>query len=610
MGGLITRWCLKDMEDRGLQHNVENYFSYDAPHQGANVPLGMQYLFREMIRDLPYLKFSSEVKKLDDAFTSSAARQLLVTYAHYDNSAFNWFPRLITLDPLRADFAQRLQAKGYPQQTRNFGLAFGRGNNTGNKDAGNGRQFTAANPFDPQTQIFHGSMVLFLINAEALANAVPENNTKATIAHYSFYGLTFRTIFGIPYRPVVILRLRVFKYTGQYPYDDAPGSFEQTQTDYARKWISGIADPATTNGHDGHNFEATVSGLDLQNQNYSAANNWQSGNMFFNIDNQILNPGQVNGNTLLNPALSPFRAVITGTSDCGTIPCSTPEPYKDENGNTVIPSNMNQWNHYHNTAITSQFALFIERNILNSAPVSCAGTDGLCNRNPAITGPEVICTTGQYELTDLPAGVTIVWEAQNGKLKIADGQGTNRINVSYLSSGIDVIKVTLTNMCEASLVITKTITIGTPVVNIDYSQNGSCNGSYQGWMLNASSPGTVTSWYWSVDNPSSGSWIIDQPYSPNTYVSVDGGGGISVTATNNCGTSRNGVTIWSNCYEYGLMASPNPTTDNVTVAVAEPKDVKSSNQKKALMYLIKVSDQAGNVKKQYKYSGVSNATIS
>lgn len=28
MGGLITRWCLKDMEDRNLQHNVQNYFSY------------------------------------------------------------------------------------------------------------------------------------------------------------------------------------------------------------------------------------------------------------------------------------------------------------------------------------------------------------------------------------------------------------------------------------------------------------------------------------------------------------------------------------------------------------------------------------------------------
>jgi len=37
MGGLVARWCLKDMEDRILDHQVANYFSYDAPHQGANV---------------------------------------------------------------------------------------------------------------------------------------------------------------------------------------------------------------------------------------------------------------------------------------------------------------------------------------------------------------------------------------------------------------------------------------------------------------------------------------------------------------------------------------------------------------------------------------------
>lgn len=164
MGGLITRWCLKDMEDRGLQHNVENYFSYDSPHQGANVALGMQYIFKEMMRDLPYFRWKSSVKKLDNASKSPAARQMLVTYARYDNGPFNWFPNLNTLEPLRAAFAERLQAKGYPQQTRNFGLAFGRGNNTVNtKDAGNGNQFIASNPFGPQTDIFGGSSEFYLL---------------------------------------------------------------------------------------------------------------------------------------------------------------------------------------------------------------------------------------------------------------------------------------------------------------------------------------------------------------------------------------------------------------------------------------------------------------
>lgn len=113
MGGLVARWCLKDMEDRSVTHNVENYFSYDAPQQGANIPLGLQYIFKEVVRDAPYLKFNNTLSKLDDAFNSAAARQMLVTYADYDNSAFNWFPKLNTLNPLRAAFAARLKNKGY-----------------------------------------------------------------------------------------------------------------------------------------------------------------------------------------------------------------------------------------------------------------------------------------------------------------------------------------------------------------------------------------------------------------------------------------------------------------------------------------------------------------
>src|SRR6185437_9302285 len=117
MGGLVARWCLKDMEDRDLQHNVENYLSYDAPQQGANVPLGMQYIFREMTQDLPYLKWfnAGGFRDISNASTSPAARQMLVTYGDYNNGAFDWFPNLNTLAPLRASFAQRLTEKGYPQ---------------------------------------------------------------------------------------------------------------------------------------------------------------------------------------------------------------------------------------------------------------------------------------------------------------------------------------------------------------------------------------------------------------------------------------------------------------------------------------------------------------
>jgi pimeloyl-ACP methyl ester carboxylesterase len=611
MGGLIARWCLKDMEDRGLQHNVGNYFSYDAPQQGANIPLGMQYIFKEIARDLPYLKwFSGSFRDLSNAFGSPAARQMLVTYADYSNSPFNWTPNLNTLSPLRAAFAQRLQAKGYPQQTNNYGIAFGRGNNIANKDAGDGKQFTLANPFSPKSQLFGGSIGLLLVNLEADGYAVSENNIKATTAYYSFFGLTFREIFGIPIRPVITLRVRRFDYTGQYPYDDGQGSFVQTQTEFAKSWFPGLGMPGTTYGHDGHNFVATASALDLQNQTYNAATSWQSANIFYNVDNQIQNPGKVNGNTLITPSLSPFKAVMTSTSDCAVIGGCSAQPYGDQNNNAVFPPNNNLWNHFHNTDMTSQTALFIERNILKAIPVNCAGTNGLCNSNATISGPGIICATGQYQLNNVPNGVTINWQIQNGNLNITNGQGTPIISVSKQNTGTEIVKATITNACGASIVLTMAVTVGVPVISaISSTMTGSCNGTFQEWILTASSSSSVSSWLWTVDNPGSGSWVIYSPNSISTLVAVSGGGGISVTATNACGSSKSGVTIWSNCH--ALVATPNPATSNVVVSTEQTAGAPASKESIPLLYKIKVTDLPGNVKKQYDYSsGVANTTIS
>jgi hypothetical protein len=48
MGGLIARYALKDMENRGLNHDTRLYVSHDAPHLGANTPLSVQYSARHL----------------------------------------------------------------------------------------------------------------------------------------------------------------------------------------------------------------------------------------------------------------------------------------------------------------------------------------------------------------------------------------------------------------------------------------------------------------------------------------------------------------------------------------------------------------------------------
>lgn len=585
MGGLVARWCLKDMEDRGLPHNVANYFSYDAPQQGANIPLGTQYLFKELEIDFPYLKFFKSFRDISNANESAAARQMLVTKAVYDAKLT---PTGETLDFVRSAFAQRLVAKGYPQQTRNFGIAFGRGNNAnGTKSAGNGLQW---GNFAPGTRILVANVTWFLANMQSKAYAVQENGISDYIAKYRFEGLTFRKIFGIPIVPIITIRVKNFKYKSFYPYDDAPGSFETTQSQFASQiygWLNGAAKDATTEGHDGHNFVATVSALDLQNQGYSLANNWQSNNLFFNVDNQIQNAGQVNGNTLITPSLSPFRAVITSTAEV---------------------ANFN-WNVYHNDAIASQFATFIERNILNAQPQNCAGSNGLCSKIPTVAGPDLICTTAQYQLNNLPSGVNIKWESQNGYFTITDGQGTPTINVTKSATGNDVVKVTLTNACGASLVITKNIHLGGYSTS-DYPVSGpssaTCN-QYVTYTTNQLPGATNYTWFYP------GNW---------TYVSGQGTYTITLIAKGTSGNYQVGVRVANACDAGGSYAikntffsgctgfmafemSPNPATNEVTIAPADNASLATADNAKSTSNSItevNIYDQQGLKLKQYKFA--------
>lgn len=89
MGGLIARYALKSMENQNKTHGVGTYVSYDTPHLGANLPLGLLYGFygiRKFLNDKDVI--SALAKKFTDVNTllalgermaySTAAQQMLV----------------------------------------------------------------------------------------------------------------------------------------------------------------------------------------------------------------------------------------------------------------------------------------------------------------------------------------------------------------------------------------------------------------------------------------------------------------------------------------------------------------------------------------------------
>lgn len=48
MGGLISRVALTQMEQANQNHNADIWVSFDSPHLGANIPIGLQYFFTFM----------------------------------------------------------------------------------------------------------------------------------------------------------------------------------------------------------------------------------------------------------------------------------------------------------------------------------------------------------------------------------------------------------------------------------------------------------------------------------------------------------------------------------------------------------------------------------
>ncbi|QIG88534.1 hypothetical protein G6R40_02150 [Chryseobacterium sp. POL2] len=130
MGGLIARYALKDMEDQGENHNTKLFISHDAPHLGANTPLSIQYMLRNISKTFlsspivaglnyvfsPFFTGGAPFSEIATIADTPASRQMLINYVNnnynIDNSIHN-------------TWQSQLKAKGYPQLTRNVAISNG-----------------------------------------------------------------------------------------------------------------------------------------------------------------------------------------------------------------------------------------------------------------------------------------------------------------------------------------------------------------------------------------------------------------------------------------------------------------------------------------------------
>lgn len=129
MGGLISRYALRYMEQNSIPHQTRLYISFDSPHLGANVPIGLQYLFNYLLNGDPAVADAEFL--VNGLLGSAAAKEMLVDHytAHLQNgSPFVQNPTLT--EPLgainfRTVFQNELDTMGFPQNTRNIAISNG-----------------------------------------------------------------------------------------------------------------------------------------------------------------------------------------------------------------------------------------------------------------------------------------------------------------------------------------------------------------------------------------------------------------------------------------------------------------------------------------------------
>lgn len=136
MGGLVSRFALRYMEMNGLSHQTRLWVSFDSPHYGANVPIGLQYLFNYFAYG--YADSDAVKPLISSLLRSAAAKQMLIDHldAHTTSIVGVDDPRAPTtglpLTPTgcpnyRDNFQNRLNSMGFPQTTRNIAMTNGSG---------------------------------------------------------------------------------------------------------------------------------------------------------------------------------------------------------------------------------------------------------------------------------------------------------------------------------------------------------------------------------------------------------------------------------------------------------------------------------------------------
>lgn len=425
MGGLVTRWALKEMENSNENHDTKLFVSYDSPHQGANVPLGYQHLAKHMLN--LYVKTGitaaaieliqvwnngvSPFKALNLANTP-AARQMLINFVDNNNAIDNavhnqWqtdlrnlgYPQGFPGNPLRIVAVSNGSECATPQEAGAGALIMtydGKFNSRFAGDLVSAAAFPLAAVLTQQVPLLLG----VLPGRSDLNIDLKINQTAGSGGNRVYYNkisFTKKFLWLIPIT-VNITNKSYYAPGNMLPYDSYPGGAFRLpinlQDSYYQNWFFKYNVAASNVGS--FNFIPVTSSLDIGSGAVSLSNT------DFVTKYRGATPPTGSKST-------PFANFITAYN--ANLQLST--------GNELHTSVSLRNGNWLAAELTAA------RNASNTYPVAADCTI-MCS-DLQLTGPSNVCSGATYVVNNLPVGFTVSWSIMGNGAEIQSSTGNSAV---------------------------------------------------------------------------------------------------------------------------------------------------------------------------------------
>ena len=402
MGGLVSRYALAYMEKQKLSnaavpigaaadywdHNTEAWVSFDAPHEGAVVPMGDQ-AFMQFFAGVS----ASARETLDNTINSPAAKQMLVHHITAPGTTPAGAPGFRDRFMLALRDNGEPTSLGYPVHVRRVALADGQLNGQGDFGTPCGKMFDVSVHLRNRGAITIGLAMLGIPSGIAYSglNCTARYAPGAGSTCPVFVGTATAQLF--PFGSATYTQTRAVTSGTQGSFDLTPGGYRNTQT-LVKEQAEGSAHGQpyqvdVTNVQPNHSFIPTYSGLGFQ---YQSMANYQ------------------NTSSLPNP-----YSYLLGRD----LVCTDEIPFDSYFAQAAVNSE-------HVTVPFTALPFLLNELTPHRPPVFLSGPTAICPGRSA-----VFSVVNECPRLGQPA-ITYLWSVGPG-LNIISGQGTSAVTVEAVS---------------------------------------------------------------------------------------------------------------------------------------------------------------------------------